>query len=70
MEIIFNTHFYTECMNTIPSYVADLLVTTFANMQTNSVVAEQSVTDTYNDSQRRLYKREFTLKSFIWDGAI
>lgn len=57
-------------MNSIPSYVSDLLVSAFTNIKASSAVLEQTVTDTYLDEQHRLVKRNFSVRSAVWDGKI
>ena len=50
-------------MTSVPFCVAQTLINTFANISSNDMVTEQTISDVFKDEHKRYVTRKFTLES-------
>ena len=53
----------TSIMTSVPFCVSQTLINTFANISTNEMVTEQTISDVFKDEHMRYVTRKFTLES-------
>ena len=50
-------------MTSVPFCVSQTLINTFANISSNEMVTEQTISDVFKDEHKRYVTRKFTLES-------